>query len=170
MSETTRWSSLQKPWKRKVKKACFSGFSLPPSFFQVFRVPIVGFFSVFMGRLLHFVDFLPHFLGKLLTAFFAYFSLGNRHSTAFAGQFGIGFNQSKPVFTHIPKDFLDIDLSGLGDFRGGGAGAGGKVMKNLQVIIVFFFDTRGAYITASGEKRKNPATTGTIGQAHEKVF
>lgn len=79
---------------------------------------------------------------------------------------GIGLDKPKPVFTYKTVDFLDVDFGGLGNFLGGGAGAGSEVVENLQVMIVFLFDAGRTDISAPGHGGINSAAPGAIGKAH----
>ena len=107
---------------------------------------------------------------KLFKAVFTHFSLTNGNFTPLTLETCVGFDQPKPVLPDIPIYLFNIDFSGLGYLLGGSGGAGGKVMKNFFKIIVFFFNAGRAGVPTAGNHRKDPATSGAIGQAHEKVL
>jgi hypothetical protein len=116
------------------------------------------------------IKIVPYFFGQLLPAFFAYFPLGNGNAATFTVKTGVGFDEAETIFPDKTVNFLDVHVNGLGDFLGGGAGPFGEIMKNLVKMVVFFPDASLADIPPARHLGKDPATAGTIGQTHAKVF
>ena len=105
-----------------------------------------------------------------MTAFIADFTLSDRNTAAFANEARIPLDQPQAVFTDITVDFFDVNFSGLSDFLGGRGGAGGKIVENLEVILVFFLQAGLADIPASRDRGVNPSAARAIGQLQLNVF